>query len=744
MLFSKIYGKSKKYLAVSLAELMIVLMLISIIATFLIITIENSALQTKELLIKFDTAYTNLSNVLSKVMVNQDPNSTWKTDAEKLSNISCKDASGNNITNRSLCLRTAMLDNSSNIQACSSDIECFPDYTNLSTQLTEYFPNTTEGETASIKLPEGANALISYMDSECQLQIPINRKSRTETEYVKGCGVMVIDANGTDNPNNLIIDDTEYVDRFLVAITKNGLVKSNFLSALVCEEGTTWDSKSKKCKTATVCPYNMDKVNTMEGANDDDNIIKTNIESDNCYDVKCRYTGSVTPAGVCPASCNAGEGRYGGLWVSEGGSLAEGTPKECCIPIYDVRGLNNINNNLAGNYCLMADLTVDSSTFSTSIGSLANPFTGNFYGNGHTISGLTVSLFEKVEGAGKKIENLGLTGLNVTGYGALARHVNGMDLSSIFGTGNVTSETPVSGSIGGLVGYSETAATFNNLYYQGNITVSDTGTDDSLHVFGISGLVGGSLDNTHNNHYFDGNIILTKDAHPVYIGGVYGYSIRNNVSGSFANAIINHNTCSNTNYVGNIMGRQHTSTVTNIYSLGTINTGASCYAGGLVGKVYGLIPGDSLLTNAYSTAQINATNGNALIGTIETGVTYTVSNVFWSSTLSGKDNAAPGTISGISPIPATFDTNFNTAMPPQAHRDCRNNSSAAGGCIDALNTQNSWDFNNVWAWKTPQNASPVTNPVFRWQCKPYKSNGYDCCKPTSSTESKLNSCPTAK
>lgn len=741
MLFSKIYGKSKKYLAVSLAELMIVLMLISIIATFLIITIENSALQTKELLIKFDTAYTNLSNVLSKVMVNQNPNSTWKTDAEKLSNISCKDASGNNITNRSLCLRTAMLDNSSNIQACSSDIECFPDYTNLSTQLTGYFSNTTEGETASIKLPGGANALISYMDSECQLQIPINRKSRTETEYVKGCGVMVIDANGTDNPNNLIIDDTEYVDRFLVAITKNGLVKSNYLSALVCEEGTTWDSTSKKCKTATVCPYNMEKVNTMEDANDDDNIIKTNIESDNCYDVKCRYTGSVTPAGVCPASCNTGEGRYGGLWVSEGGSLAEGTPKECCIPIYDVRGLNNINNNLAGNYCLMADLTVDSSTFSTSIGSYSKPFSGNFYGNGHIIKGLTVSLFDYVQGAaGTKIENLGLKDGNVNGYGSLARVVTETNLDSIFGTGKISHENIVS-SLGGLVGSAYETGNSSNLYYQGDVDVKNSQVANDGNGYGIGGIIGSNSRNIQNS-YFDGRINLTEPTGPVNIGGLSGWSATN-VLNVFVNAIITHNNCVEANFVGNIFGLQRFETTSSgLYSTGTINTGEVCKTGGL----WGCFNGTGSLTNAYSTASINAsgTTANALIGAIASDSSYTASNVFWSSTLSGKDNAAPGTISGISPIPATFDTNFNTAMPPQAHRDCRNNPSAAGGCIDALNTQNSWDFNNVWAWKTPQNASPVTNPVFRWQCKPYKSNGYDCCKPTSSTESKLNSCPTAK
>ena len=97
-------------------------------------------------------------------------------------------------------------------------------------------------------------------------------------------------------------------------------------------------------------------------------------------------------------------------------------------------------------------------------------------------------------------------------------------------------------------------------------------------------------------------------------------------------------------------------------------------------------------------------------------------------------------------------------MPPQIFRDCRNNKTPYGGCYDVLNTPNAFmpDFGTtnpigvedykpfiMWAWKKPAtNTTPIEYPVLRWQCKPYRLNGYDCCRPSYATwEPKLPACP---
>ncbi len=64
--------------------------------------------------------------------------------------------------------------------------------------------------------------------------------------------------------------------------------------------------------------------------------------------------------------------------------------------ITDWNGLDDVRNNLSGSYRLMSDLDADTAGYSgigdsfTPIGSRADPFTGTFNGNGHTISNLVI------------------------------------------------------------------------------------------------------------------------------------------------------------------------------------------------------------------------------------------------------------------------------------------------------------------------------------------------------------------
>ncbi len=68
------------------------------------------------------------------------------------------------------------------------------------------------------------------------------------------------------------------------------------------------------------------------------------------------------------------------------------TPKVItCTQIKTAAQLQAIKNNLNGTYCLANDIDAGSIANFIPIGDANNPFTGQFYGNGHVIRNLTIN-----------------------------------------------------------------------------------------------------------------------------------------------------------------------------------------------------------------------------------------------------------------------------------------------------------------------------------------------------------------
>jgi len=150
------------------------------------------------------------------------------------------------------------------------------------------------------------------------------------------------------------------------------------------------------------------------------------------------------------------------------GCYANGTALAGPIVINTVQELQNIQNNLSGDYILGSNIDASGFAFAP-IGS--NPFqggtafTGTFNGNGHTINGLTITapssdnvgLFGYVIGytGGGTVENVRLTNENVVGNG--------------------------SGSVGGVIGYSDTGHISN---------VSVSGSVKGITMGHVGGIVG--------------------------------------------------------------------------------------------------------------------------------------------------------------------------------------------------------------------------------------------------------------
>ena len=100
------------------------------------------------------------------------------------------------------------------------------------------------------------------------------------------------------------------------------------------------------------------------------------------------------------------------------------------IEIKTADDLKDIKNNLSANYVLADDIAIPADMNFEPIGSLGDPFTGSFNGQGHLISGLTVNkeavgyvgLFGVI-GAGATVENLELSVRSIKGQdnvGAIA------------------------------------------------------------------------------------------------------------------------------------------------------------------------------------------------------------------------------------------------------------------------------------------------------------------------------------
>ncbi len=188
-------------------------------------------------------------------------------------------------------------------------------------------------------------------------------------------------------------------------------------------------------------------------------------------------------------------------------------------------------------------------------------YAGNFDGNGHIISNLSVNsfhycgLFGKVISGGS-ISNLGLEKTSVSGSYYVAGLVGYNDHGSLYNChcmGDVIGES----NVGGLVGYSYFGG-IDSCYLAGEVRGS--GTD-------IGGLVGSNWSGNITNCYSDG--IVTGES----------------------------------KYVGGIVGENRNGEITNCYSTGTVS--GSSVVGGLVGTNY-----SGSIASSYSASMVRSVTDN--------------------------------------------------------------------------------------------------------------------------------------
>ena len=335
-----------------------------------------------------------------------------------------------------------------------------------------------------------------------------------------------------------------------------------------------------------------------------------------------------------------------------------------CVPIANVNDLQNINQNLSGNYCLMND--IDASATATwnggagfvPIGDASSPFSGLFDGKNHVINGLAINngnadyigLFGN---SGGTILNVGLSNVSIAGgnnTGGLAGNNSGFVQNS-YTTGNVAGSSQVGGlvglnavfggsiknshsnasvtggdEVGGLVGESSqlginSPVTIANSYATGSVSGENE----------VGGLVGNNINGWIDRSYATGSVTGIN----VYIGGLVGFNDSNNgvvaqVSNSYATGVVVGG-----GGVGGLVGLNNFAYIFTSYAMGAVsgNNVSGNAIGGLVGEYSGGQIGNSYARGAVTGPTAvgglvgDATNGSSINSSYSTGLVTGGTNV---------------------------------------------------------------------------------------------------------------------
>ncbi|MGH6789168.1 MAG: hypothetical protein ACRECC_05750 [Pseudolabrys sp.] len=322
-----------------------------------------------------------------------------------------------------------------------------------------------------------------------------------------------------------------------------------------------------------------------------------------------------------------------------------------CILIKTAAQLQAMNNNLATSYCLANDIDLSSIANFVPVGTLATPFTGNFFGNDHAIRNLkinsaasSVGLFGRVSGA--VIRDVSLIGVKITATGSFA-------------------------SAGGLAGLasSPAALTIDHVHVSGTIK-------------GTNGAVGGIVGDMENSYTLARSSSSANVTEGANVGGLVGF-YNGTVTDSFATGNVS---CSGACVAGGLTSRGN-GIVTRSFATGSVTAGASGIAGGLVGqtfnptsfsyatgavtggtssKVGGLIGQALNVANVtdqcYAAGPVSGGAGATLGGLIGAVTGATATNSYWDFTTTGVAvTAGGGTGKTTAQLRAALPAGFNTS-----------------------------------------------------------------------------------
>ena len=356
--------------------------------------------------------------------------------------------------------------------------------------------------------------------------------------------------------------------------------------------------------------------------------------------------------------------------------------------IRTVEDFADLKNDLTAYYSLEADIDLSSVASWNPIGTNTTPFSGNFNGNNHTISNLTINDSANYRGlfgySSGEIKNLKLNNISVKGGSNYVGGLAGVSIGTISGCGIESGTvTGSNSSVGGLVGY--TNSNISNSYSKANVTGSN-------YIGGLAGYATGNSNIT--KCYATGNVAGSANG----VGGLIGQAYSQNLAGA-----MNINECYAT---GNVQGKSNIGgiiglvynfansgtisssiTISNVFSTGDVK--GNTYVASGIGYIYRGATGqgrnsDISISNIYAIGKVTATSTTGIGGLV--GALYNTN----SSNGTGNTEILNGyySTSGTGMTTSAAGTGFS-------HADMKKQS-----------TYSNWNFSTIWAIDANGDSTP--------------------------------------
>ncbi len=341
------------------------------------------------------------------------------------------------------------------------------------------------------------------------------------------------------------------------------------------------------------------------------------------------------------------------------------------LPINNVEDLKNMEMNKS--YVLMADLDLSSEEW-VPIGSFSDPFLGNFDGNNHSISNLTISeysqdfngLFGYIKGDVFDLEIVDFSISYETEYltyaGGLAGALTG-DITNVITTGEIDVVNTKSNTFAGLLaGFSqaELDSVTDITSFAANV-ISDSSATGTIDVDTLTiAFVGGFIGKTYNTSVYDSSVDVTinvkTEQQRSYVGGFIGHNYGGILVGFesqredtnidiFNNIAISEITVESTTkniHIGGFIGYNNYGTVynnfadTSLETTGTLVSIALFIGEDWAGNVTGNLAVGVALVNAPTTLVLDSPIIGASYSPIDITNNYYFSDSF--STIRDTDN----------------------------------------------------------------------------------------------------------
>jgi hypothetical protein len=348
-------------------------------------------------------------------------------------------------------------------------------------------------------------------------------------------------------------------------------------------------------------------------------------------------------------------------------AIAEPMEPRACTPIKNVNQLQAMQNNLAGDYCLVRDIEAGNNPNFAPIGNISTPFTGKLNGNGHVVRNLRIKSNQQQVGLfgvtrNAVISNLTIENVSVTGTSASLSVVGG--LAGSVGSDDTESTTianvHVSGSVKCLVGSCDVGGILGGFgsFAGENRVLRDSSS--SATVIGsrfVGGIVGFAASVTIRRTYATGPVRCT--ATNCMAAGLVARFLHGAVGQSFATGAVEAADGSDSRAGGLVAYSEGTASITKSFAEGPVrsnSTGPVGYAAAVIAQHNGSGP----LDQVYGVGPV--TSAGATTAGVTASAFGPVTNAYWDTQTTGQATSNAGTGMTTAQLRAALPTGFDPAI----------------------------------------------------------------------------------